>query len=81
MTERFVCFNAEDRGIRVTIEHKSAGWADSVEALTAILMRNSISLSTDRCFNSSDVDFASEEGFATDDDAHTMINSAFEAFS
>ena len=81
MTERFVCFNAEEKGIRVTIEHEKAGWADTVEGLHQILVQHNISLEKDRCFCSSDVDFASEEGFATDADAHAMINSAFNYYA
>tara|TARA_B100000927_G_C16407027_1_gene445751 strand:+ start:861 stop:1106 length:246 start_codon:yes stop_codon:yes gene_type:complete len=81
MTERFVCFNAEEKGIRVTIEHEKAGWADTVEGLHQILVQHNISLEKDRCFCSSDVDFASEEGFANDGDAHAMINSAFDYYA
>jgi hypothetical protein len=81
MTERFVCFNAEEKGIRVTIEHEKAGWADTVEGLHQILVQHNITLENDRCFCSSDVDFASEEGFATDACAHKMINSAFDYYA
>ena len=81
MTERFVCFNAEEKGIRVTIEHEKAGWADTVDGLHQILVQHNISLEKDRCFCSSDVDFASEEGFANDGDAHVMINSAFDYYA
>ena len=81
MTERFVCFNAEEKGIRVTIEHEKAGWADTVEGLHQILVQHNISLEKDRCFCSSDVDFASEEGFANDADAHAMIDSAFDYYA
>ena len=81
MTERFVCFNAEEKGISVTIEHEKAGWAANAADLAAILIKNRVSLVNDRVYHSSDVDFASEEGFADNDGAHQMINDAFNIFA
>ena len=72
---KFVFFNAEQAGIKLSIEQQHIGWADSAGDLAALLRANSVTLA-DRLMHSSDVDFASEEGFATDDDAHKMIEEA-----
>ena len=77
----FVFFNAEDGGIKLSIEQQPVGWAGTAEELAAILMKNNVNPSSDSIFCSSDVDFASEEGFATDDAAHEMIDAAFNIFA
>ena len=81
MANRYVCFNAEDRGVRVTIEEDRVGWADNAGDLAAILMAHDISLSGDACFSSSSMDFATEYGFATDDGANEMLADAFNIFA
>ena len=72
---KFVFFNAEQAGIKLSIKQQHIGWADSASDLAALLRANDVTLA-DRLMHSSDVDFASEEGFATDDDAHKMIEEA-----
>ena len=81
MSNRFVFFNAEEAGIRVTVEDQKVGWAANAADLAAILMQQKVSLVNDRVYHSSDVDFASEEGFADNDGAHEMINDAFSIFA
>jgi len=51
---------------------------NAVDALVELLLRADVA-ATDRIMFSSDVDFASEEGFATDDAAHELIEAALEA--
>jgi hypothetical protein len=81
MTRRYVCFNAEDRGVRVTVEDDRVGWADNAGDLAAILMAHDISLGKDACFNSSSMDFATEYGFKTNDGAQDMVAEAFDIFA
>lgn len=73
----FVFFNAEDAGIKVSVDSVQVGWADTATALAQLLKANNVTLA-DRLMHSSDVDFASEEGFATDDCAHALIEAALE---
>ena len=73
----FVFFNAEDAQVKVTVDNVVAGFADTVDGLVEILLQNNVS-SADTLMHSSDVDFASEEGFATDDCAHALIEQAIE---
>ena len=77
----FVFFNAENGGIKLSIEQQPVGWAGTAEELAALLMKHDVNTSTDRIMHSSDVDFASEEGFATDGAAHEMIDAAFNIFT
>ena len=73
----FVFFNAEQAGIRVSIEQQQVGWANSAADLAALLRKHNVTLA-DRLMHSSDVDFASEEGFSSDDAAHEMIEEALQ---
>ena len=75
--DKFVFFNAVDAQVQLTVEDAVVGAADSVDALVELLLRANVK-ATDRIMFSSDVDFASEEGFATDDAAHELIEAAFE---
>ena len=73
----FVFFGAEDAQITVNIENKVVGAADNASDLAQLLCAHNVT-QADELFCSSDVDFASEEGFATDDTAHTIIEEALE---
>ena len=74
---RFVFFSATNGQIQVTIDDRVAGYANDADQLLAILEFNRVSFA-DRMYNSSTIDFASEEGFESNDCAHTIINSALE---
>jgi hypothetical protein len=76
-TNKFVFFNADNASVKMTIDHKFAGSADTVEGLVELLLRANVT-ARDTIMHSSDIDFASEEGFATDDCAHDLISSALE---
>ena len=73
---KFVFFSADEGGINVSIDKETAGWAYSSDELCELLNKYNIS-SADRLAHSSSIDFASEEGFDTDGDAHDMIQDAF----
>ncbi len=72
-----VIFHADDGGIGVHIDGKPKGWAGHPKELAQMLSKMGVDASTPM-FHSSDVDFASEEGFDSDDGAHDMIDSALE---
>lgn len=74
---KFVFFNADNATVRVSIDYDVAGAASNARDLAALLRANNVTLA-DRLMHSSDVDFASEEGFATDDDAHAIIDEAIQ---
>lgn len=71
----FVFFNAEDAQVKVSIAQQAVGYASTADELLALLQANNVTLQDDLYF-SSDVDFASEEGFATDSCAHNIIDAA-----
>lgn len=75
--QKFVFFNAIDRQVQVSIEHVVVGSASNAAELLAILQQHNVTQS-DNLFFSSDVDFASEEGFDTDSCAHDIIDAAVE---
>jgi|11_taG_2_1085331.scaffolds.fasta_scaffold22185_1 hypothetical protein len=76
--DKFVFFNAVDAQVQLTVDNTVVGAADTVDALVELLLRANVR-ATDRIMHSSDVDFASEEGFATDGCAHELIEAALEA--
>ena len=75
--DKFVFFNAVDAQVQLTVEDAVVGAADSVDALVELLLRADVR-ATDRIMFSSDMDFASEEGFATDSAAHELLEAALE---
>ena len=70
-----VIFNAEDGGIKVSVGMKEVGWAEDPKELAQMLGKMGVDANTPM-FHSSDVDFASEEGFDSDDGAHDFIDTA-----
>ena len=70
-----VFFNAVNATVKVTVNDAVIGYADDAAGLVEMFLRCNIT-GVDTFIHSSDVDFASEEGFATDDDAHAMIDAA-----
>lgn len=75
--EGTIVFHAEDGGIGITVGGKPVGWAGHPKELAKKLSSMGVDKDTPM-FHSSDVDFASEEGFDSDDGAHDMIDSALE---
>ena len=70
-----VIFNAEEGGILVSVDGKPVGWASHPKELAQMLGKMGVDAKTPM-FHSSDVDFASEEGFDSDDGAHEFIDAA-----
>ena len=72
-----VFLNAEDGGIKVTVNDKEVGYASEPKELAQILGSLGVDENTS-IMHSSDVDFASEEGFESDGAAHEFIDAALE---
>jgi hypothetical protein len=72
----FTFLNACDGEIVVTVDNEKVGSANTAEGLAEIFTEYGCTAGD--IYHSSDVDFASEEGFDTDDCAHNIINSALE---
>jgi len=70
-----VFFNAVDATVKVQVNNKVIGYADDAAGLLEMFIRCNVT-GVDTFIHSSDVDFASEEGFETDDDAHAIIDAA-----
>ena len=71
----FVFFNADAARIKLSIDSDVVGYYDDADELYNAFVEYGVTLDDSLLF-SSDVDFASEEGFATDDGAHAIIDAA-----
>ena len=76
-----VFLNAADAAIVVTVNNVVVGAAYTAAQLAALFTANNVNVSTDVIMCSSSIDFAEEEGFASDASAHNIIDEAFEALS
>jgi len=76
--DKFVFFNAVEAQVQLTVDDVVVGAAGTVDGLVEVLLRANVA-ATDRFYFSSDMDFASEEGFATDSAAHELLEAALEA--
>lgn len=76
MQNNTVFFNASNAKIVVRINNTLVGVASSAYNLAKLLRKHNVNAYTDTILHSSDVDFASEEGFKTDNCAHTLIDMA-----
>jgi hypothetical protein len=74
----YVFLNAADAAIVVTVNDIVVGAAYNAAQLAALFTANNVNVLVDTIMCSSSIDFASEEGFATDDCAHALINAALE---
>ena len=77
----YVFLNAADAAIVVTVNNVVVGAAYTATQLAAVFTQHNINISTDTIMCSSSIDFAEEEGFASDASAHNIIDEAFEALS
>jgi sulfur relay (sulfurtransferase) complex TusBCD TusD component (DsrE family) len=73
----FLFLTAKDRGIEVNVDKQFVGRAENALQLATLFFMNGVDQETD-IFFSSTVDFAAEEGFDGDSDAHNMIDEALE---
>jgi len=74
---KFVYFTAKGGSIDVSIDQNYIGSASTAQQMQALLEDNNVTLD-DTLAHSSSIDFAEEEGFATDDCAHAIIDAALE---
>ena len=72
-----VFFNAVNNTVKVTVNNTVIGYADDAAGLVEMFLRANVT-HNDSFLHSSDVDFASENGFATDGAAHAMIEQAMD---
>ena len=74
-----VFLNAENAAIVVTVNNTVVATdVQTADALVEVFLQNSINVLTDTIMCSSSIDFAQEEGFATDSCAHNIIEAALE---
>ena len=75
---KFVFLNADDAAIVVTVNNTVVGFAHTADALVEVFLQNNVNVLTDTIMCSSSIDFAAEEGFATDSCAHNIIDAALQ---
>ena len=77
-----VFLNAENAAIVVTVNNAVVATdVQTADALVQVFLTHNINVSTDTIMCSSSIDFASEEGFASDASAHNIIDDAFETLA
>ena len=76
-----VFLNACNAAIVVTVNNVQVAAVYTAAQLAAVFKQHNINVLTDTIMCSSSIDFAEEEGFATDACAHNIIDEAFEALS
>ena len=74
----YVFLAAEDAAIVVKVNNVVVGAAYNAAELAALFTANNVNVLVDTIMCSSSIDFASEEGFATDDCAHNIIDEALD---
>ena len=77
----YVFLNAADAAIVVTVNNVQVAAVYTAAQLAAVFKQHNINISTDTIMCSSSIDFAEEEGFASDASAHNIIDEAFEVLS
>ena len=77
-TNNYVFLAAADAAIVVTVNKVVVGAAHTAAQLAALFTANNVNVSTDTIMCSSSIDFAEEEGFATDSCAHNIIDAALD---
>ena len=75
----YVFLNAADAAIVVTVNNTVVATdVQTADALVEVFLQNNINVLQDTIMCSSSIDFAEEEGFATNDCAHAIIDDAHE---
>ena len=78
-TTNYVFLTAANAAIAVHVNNTVVATdVQTADALVEVFLQNNVNVSTDTIMHSSSIDFASEEGFATDDCAHNIIDAALE---
>ena len=73
-----VFFNATNATVKTQLNNNTIGYSSTAEELRALLEGYAVTLNNTTFLHSSDVDFASEEGFSSDDAAHALIDEALQ---
>ena len=76
-----VFLNAANAAIVVTVNNVQVAAVYTAAQLAAVFKQHNINVLNDTIMCSSSIDFAEEEGFASDASAHNIIDEAFEALS
>ena len=76
-----VFLNAQNAAIVVTVNNVQVAAVYTAAQLAAVFKQHNINVLTDTIMCSSSIDFASEEGFASDASAHNIIDAALDALS
>jgi hypothetical protein len=75
----YVFLNAADAAIVVTVNNVVVATdVQTADALVEVFLQNNVNVLTDTIMHSSSIDFAEEEGFATDSCAHNIIDAALD---
>ena len=78
-TNNYVFLAAENACIVVRVNNVTVATdVQTADALVQVFLTHNIDVLTDTIMCSSSIDFAEEEGFATDDCAHNIIDAALE---
>jgi len=81
-TTNNVFLNAENAAIVVTVNNTVvAADVQTADALVQVFLQHNVNVLADTIMCSSSIDFAAEEGFATDNCAHNIIEAALEALA
>jgi len=81
-TNNYVFLAAADAAIVVHVNNVVVATdVQTADALAEVFLQNNVNVSTDTIMCSSSIDFAEEEGFATDSCAHNIIEEALEALA
>jgi len=78
----YVFLAAADAAIVVTVNNVVVATdVQTADALVEVFLQNNVNVLNDTIMCSSSIDFAEEEGFASDASAHNIIDEAFEVLS
>jgi len=78
----YVFLNAENACIVVTVNNAVVATdVQTADALVEVFLQHNVNVLADTIMCSSSIDFAEEEGFATDSCAHNIIENALEQLS
>ena len=81
-TNNYVFLTAANAAIAVHVNNTVVATdVQTADALVEVFLTHNICVLTDVIMCSSSIDFAEEEGFASDASAHNIIDEAFEALS
>ena len=76
-----VFLNAANAAIVVTVNNVQVAAVYTAAQLAAVFKQHNINVLNDTIMCSSSIDFAEEEGFASDASAHNIIDAALDALS